>query len=461
MRYLLLMALATVLVSGGCSNGSSSSDGGADAGPVDFSCDKGKTAGAWELQEPDDLAGLRGFTEIEGSIIVSCPSCTGLEDLRCLEDVSGDLIIENCYSLETLGGLENLVNVGRLNIHTNPSLVTLNGFEAVQSMGSLSILENEELKAISGLNSLTNLNCLQVESNPKLETISGFGGLESVSAIIISGNGSLEELDGFESLIETSSLEIEDNDSLIDLDGLSGLSVAPWISIDGNSSLGNIDGLGSLKFPLYYLNISGADSLSKLTTMPDSSNVDLKITNNDSLVDLEGLEGFTGLANLRLESNVELSNIDGLLGVEYIGWGQYPGFSAGVISIKRTGLTDLHGLSNAVDFWLTELRIERNWKMTGVEGLEGLVGMHYEESFVAGCDSPGVITVSENNLLTNLDGLSGLQILDDVNVIITDNAFLPDCEACDLLDQLASVPTSIDVQDNLDDTCTPVPANCP
>lgn len=44
---------------------------------------------------------------------------------------------------------------------------------------------------------------------------------------------------------------------------------------------------------------------------------------------------------------------------------------------------------------------------------------------------------------------------------ITWNAVLPDCEMCDLLDQLATVPSTIDVYDNLDDICTPVPANCP
>ena len=44
---------------------------------------------------------------------------------------------------------------------------------------------------------------------------------------------------------------------------------------------------------------------------------------------------------------------------------------------------------------------------------------------------------------------------------ISDNNTLPDCEACDLLDQLISVPVAIDVYYNLDDTCTPVPDNCP
>jgi hypothetical protein len=41
------------------------------------------------------------------------------------------------------------------------------------------------------------------------------------------------------------------------------------------------------------------------------------------------------------------------------------------------------------------------------------------------------------------------------------NDILPDCEVCDLLEQLDSAPDPIDVSDNLDDACTPVPDNCP
>jgi hypothetical protein len=41
------------------------------------------------------------------------------------------------------------------------------------------------------------------------------------------------------------------------------------------------------------------------------------------------------------------------------------------------------------------------------------------------------------------------------------NAVLPDCEVCDLLDQLTDGPPSTNVMENLDDSCTPVPDNCP
>ena len=44
---------------------------------------------------------------------------------------------------------------------------------------------------------------------------------------------------------------------------------------------------------------------------------------------------------------------------------------------------------------------------------------------------------------------------------ILDNDALPDCEVCALLDQITSGPIEIDVKNNLDDSCTPVPDSCP
>jgi len=49
----------------------------------------------------------------------------------------------------------------------------------------------------------------------------------------------------------------------------------------------------------------------------------------------------------------------------------------------------------------------------------------------------------------------------DSELEIFNNIDLPDCEVCNLLDQLTSGPTDIDVYDNLDDACTPVPWSCP
>ena len=68
--------------------------------------------------------------------------------------------------------------------------------------------------------------------------------------------------------------------------------------------------------------------------------------------------------------------------------------------------------------------------------------------------------IRDNYALTNLDGLSALTSVGN-EFSIDGNDILPDCEACEVLDQITNGPTSVDVHDNLDDSCTPVPDSCP
>jgi hypothetical protein len=68
--------------------------------------------------------------------------------------------------------------------------------------------------------------------------------------------------------------------------------------------------------------------------------------------------------------------------------------------------------------------------------------------------------ISSNWDLTSLDGPSNLTLIGS-SFYVGWNLSLPDCEACELLDQITTGPTSINVQYNLDDACTPVPDNCP
>jgi hypothetical protein len=46
-------------------------------------------------------------------------------------------------------------------------------------------------------------------------------------------------------------------------------------------------------------------------------------------------------------------------------------------------------------------------------------------------------------------------------LLVHENSTLPNCEVCELLDQLLTGPVLLHVYDNLFDTCTPVPDNCP
>jgi hypothetical protein len=95
-----------------------------------------------------------------------------------------------------------------------------------------------------------------------------------------------------------------------------------------------------------------------------------------------------------------------------------------------------------------DLRILGNGILANVNGLSALTSVD------------GYLGIMNNVTLANLDGLSNLTSV--VGAFYDyGNSAQPDCEVCELLDQLTAAPASIDVHDNLADTCTPVPASCP
>lgn len=71
------------------------------------------------------------------------------------------------------------------------------------------------------------------------------------------------------------------------------------------------------------------------------------------------------------------------------------------------------------------------------------------------------LSISGNEDLVNLDALTGIWLNDGGAVKANSNPSLPDCEVCELLDQIASDPSDIYVSGNLWDGCTPVPYDCP
>jgi len=117
------------------------------------------------------------------------------------------------------------------------------------------------------------------------------------------------------------------------------------------------------------------------------------------------------------------------------------------------------------------LGINGNDLLISLDGLSGLTSVN------------GVVNIDNNDALTSLEGLGNLASV-GTNLQITHNwalsslglssltsvggslnvwwnNALPGCEICDLADQLTSGPSSIAATENLFDSCTPVPSNCP
>ena len=157
MRYLLLTALATALVCGGCGGDDDSLlDYGTDGGT---SCNLGEYSGDFTISAQSDGATLAGYTSISGELRIECPSCADLNELICLTWVGGDLYICGNPTLTNLDGLGAVTSVGgHLIIGDNNVLANLNGLSVITSTGgSLSIYENGALTDLDGLSALTSV----------------------------------------------------------------------------------------------------------------------------------------------------------------------------------------------------------------------------------------------------------------------------------------------------------------
>jgi len=195
-------------------------------------------------------------------------------------------------------------------------------------------------------------------------------------------------------------LRIQACPDCVDLDPLVCLRwVTAGLTIGTNGSLADLTGLSSLEL------IGGS----------------LDIRNDDALVTLDGLDALTYVGRfVNIGGNDNLVSVDGLAGLGTV--------VLGIDIMDNPALTDLDGLD-------------------GITSLERL-------------------RITGNATLTNLDGLSGLTYIGEgtsasKGLDVRGNPALPDCEICDLLEQLTTGDVMVDVGDNLDDTCTPVPDGCP
>ncbi len=200
-----------------------------------------------------------------------------------------------------------------------------------------------------------------------------------------------------------------------------------------NSSMVNLDGLDSLKCVDESVNIS--------------SNTVLE--NIDHLVSLAWVGG-----SVVLYDNPALESLGGLAGLALVDGGLFIGATQGgdeepLVVLGNDLLADLSGLSSLAR--VGGLSIVGNAALTGLDGAACLQSIYGDFDIRM---TPAVETISLPRLRAVRSRLHFL-----------DNDALPDCEACELLDQLTLGPDYINVYDNFGDNlghvCSPVPENCP
>ena len=196
-------------------------------------------------------------------------------------------------------------------------------------------------------------------------------------------------------------------------------SLEPYSCIVG-SLLIDASGLASLSLP-NLVSISGY----------------LQISSNSALAEVD-LCALTSVGlYLGITFNAALTDVD-LSSLSSVGWS--------LVVANNDALTGVSGLSS-LDWLGGGLEIIDNDALANLDGLNGLTTIG---SFLG---------IDHNDALMNLDGLSGLTSLGSLgysggSLFVLNNTILPQCEACDLLDQLVDFTGYFYCSGNQADTCT-------
>lgn len=167
----------------------------------------------------------------------------------------------------------------------------------------------------------------------------------------------------------------------------------------------------------------------------------LEVSSAEELVAIEGYTAITG--DLEIVDCESCADLCALACLSSVGKD---------LTLKQNdNLANLDGLNNLASVG-EDLKLEGNKPLNNVDGLSCV--QQIGGTLVVGSLAAG------NGDLSNLNGLGKLRALGE-GLWIKDNKDLPECEACELLDQLSNEPYPLEVAYNQLDDCTPVPKNCP
>ena len=284
----------------------------------------------------------------------------------------------------------------------------------------------------------------------------------------IRNNEALAALDGLQSLEHVGgTLEIEDNAALVEIDALSNLTQVGGIEIVLNPVLESVEGLSGLSGQITGdASIGGHPALAGLHGLEGVTSVDgmLRFANNESLVDLTGLDSLESVTgdlwiNMGWEDGYPwktpsdaLTSFEGLESLEEVG-----GRLGMSIGDYMTDLTPLSGLSS-----VGGLQIYDGGGVSSLAPFAGLSGdvsslslyqMPNVETLVGleGISGVGYLTLFQMAGISGFDGLDGVTSVDEI--FFNEVTNLMGCDICDFMDGLSASPSDIFVQSCGDDEC--------
>jgi len=293
------------------------------------------------------------YTDWMSGCFCGNPQLENISALSNLTTVGENMDVVANDSLINLNGLENLnfivgdINIGQGDIYNsgsysggNFSLLNLSGLENVDSIGgSLNIAFNHGLTDLSGLNSLAQVGeGVDIIHNLSLADFNGLNNLNHIEGSLkigstntnASGNSSLISLSGLENLsFVGNSVEIINNDALENFQGINNLdSIGGNLHVWGNHSLTDFSGLDNLIRINGDVHISGNQVLPNLIGLNSLTQINGSLIvgdfahytldpGNPLLEDLEGLNNLNSIGgDLKISKNDNLENLSGLDSVE-------------------------------------------------------------------------------------------------------------------------------------------------
>lgn len=425
-----------------------------------------------KIQSNPNLISLEGFTSIEGSWdtldISSNPKLESLQGLSHLSKAQRVRITNN-PKLKNLVGLENVRGVQSMELSTNTALSSVEALRGLTGGVSIDVSNNASLPSLDGLNNISSMEFLRIRGNtiltnidalssvtelngfnsqililynPALANLNGLSSLTKVggtylSEIVIQGNAVLADVNGLASLTDIFSpyrttFNVQDNPQLgmccgvyrilekfsnlggnctnncasIDISGNTGQCTESGIlhncipggeKCNGNIVLNNqssIDAFpssrgcttmtGTLTISSYYGGgIYNLDSLSSLISVDN-----LIISNNNFLVSLEGLGQITRTKDLVINTNDQVKN-SGLKSLQRVDGDFQLINNSQLTEVGTPALTSIGG----------SLYVESQPKLDNINVFRNITSLG------------GRLQIRNNNMLTNLDGLSALNII--------------------------------------------------
>jgi hypothetical protein len=344
-----------------------------------------------------DLSGLEALTVIGGDLDIRYSSLVSVDGLEGLRHIGGDVLALHNASLQRIDGLGGASMAGdQIWFFDNPELLSIDGLpvpealddglilrdnplltdveplSALERAGSI-VLTNASLSGLNGLRNLETATSLQVREMPVTD-VSGLSGaislgflqlselpladltgLETVAigGLALSDMPNLVSFEGANSAGPTlSKLIATRNDSLVDFTGLQNVQLIDgFVTVMDNPSLTSFAGLEQLQGISRNVVIGDNNQLADLSGLGSLQTIDenLTIRSNASLVSLNGLQSLASVTNDVLIRENQLTNLDGLSGLQDVGGSFLLSYetqltsTAGLTSLRSVGGTLLIG----------------------------------------------------------------------------------------------------------------------